>query len=226
MRKIAIVTGFVQIPDHPRKPEIYQESLDRLSGLDVCPILFFQHDLEYCWLWKYLKWSNQIDKIKVASADNPTKNTLAYHCVQHQKIGWLFSAFMSSDIDVAIWIDAGIFTVPGITENVIKEFIPKTRNERMITIPGCWGPQDKITNDLNWRFCGGLWVVPRSTVTKFDSAFRFVAMDQLEYSGVLDWEVNTLARIEKAKFGLPINWYQADHNETMFTNYPEPKALQ
>lgn len=68
----------------------------------------------------------------------------------------------------------------------------------------------------NWRFCGGLLVVPRKWA---HALFREVKRDvqrHLTETRNISWEVNTLARIERS---LPIRWYQADHNETMFTNY-------
>jgi hypothetical protein len=45
-----------------------------------------------------------------------------------------------------------------------------------------------------------------------------IALLHINVTKNVTWEVNTLARAEQTG-KLPIRWYAADHNETMFTNY-------
>ena len=73
-------------------------------------------------------------------ADNPKKNSLAYHIVQAQKTEWLVCGAMVDPMaDVFFWIDYGIFHVPGVTSHIIREFLKRANNEQTIAIPGLLG---------------------------------------------------------------------------------------
>src|SRR5260221_843650 len=187
------------------------------------PIFFNNHDIEYCWLYRYLDWTDK--QLTHSVGDNPAKNTLAYHIVQHQKLHWLCSAAAELEqADVFVWVDGGIHSVPGITNEIIAETINGASKETIITIPGCLGRDEaKLIPDsqVNWRFCGGLMVVPRKFLPDFATAFYAEAMCHIRNTNNVSWEVNTLQRLElNSAIPLPIWWYQADHNSTLFTNYP------
>lgn len=221
---IKIVTGFVPIPNHPRPIEEYAKLGEQLYEVDH-PTSFVHQNVETCWLFKFLQWKPQLNGV-CAQADNPKKNTFPYHIVQHQKTEWLSDvAYMDPVPDVFAWIDWGIFSVPGVTAAVIYEFLRRAAHERAIVIPGCWDKPASLADipDLTpcWRFCGGLWVVPREYIMELDNAMKREAMEYITRTGIVSWEVNTLARVELKNPSLPIWHYKADHNETMFTNYPE-----
>jgi hypothetical protein len=67
-------------------------------------------------------------------------------------------------------------------------------------------------------------VVPRQHVMAFDTEFKNRVKAEIKRTRHLSWEVNSLARLERLK-RLPIRWYKADHNETLFTNYSPPTGL-
>jgi hypothetical protein len=223
---VMLVTGYSRIPNNPRGHKQYQDLFNKLqpiSDLINGPIYFNQHDVEACWMKRWLKWSGL--KPTVSVADNPAKNTVDYHCVQHQKTVWLvFAAYENPGIDVFAWVDMGIHSVPGVTNEIIAGAVKKATNENTIVIPGCWGrDQAKLVPDsqVNWRFCGGFFVVPRRYLLDFDLAFRAEAMRHIRETNNVSWEVNTLQRLEQnSAIRLPIWWYQADHNASLFTNYP------
>ena len=92
--KVKVVTGFVQIPNHPRKEEIYVDWGNRLkSAMGVRPIQAFYYDVKDLWLTQFIERLPPMEPpLKWAHYDNPAKNSLEYHCVQHQKVEWLATA--------------------------------------------------------------------------------------------------------------------------------------
>src|SRR6266550_1963326 len=226
MSGVQLVTGYVHIADHPRPHEEYEKLLDKLIEIVPMienPIYFCQHPIDQCWLFKYLQWSGLEPTHSVA--DNPKKNTPAYHIVQHQKLAWLCAAAGAKpEKDVFVWVDAGIHSVPGITNEIMATTINAAKDENTIVIPGCWrrDPARLVPDSqVNWRYCGGFFVVPRKYLIDFDTAFRAETIRHLRDTNNLSWEVNTFQRLEThSAIRLPIWWYQADHNASLFTNYP------
>ncbi len=224
---VQVVTGFVPIEAHPRSPEEYEKLIEKLIEIVPLidnPIYFMQHPIDQCWLFRYLQWSKLSPTHSVA--DNPKKNTLGYHIVQHQKTSWLCAAAIAKpQMDIFVWIDAGIHSVPGITNEVIAEAINRAREEKTIVIPGCWNKgvaNDVPDSQVNWRFCGGFFVVPRQYLLDLDGALRVETMRHLRETNNLSWEVNTLQRLERnPTVPLPIWWYKADHDASLFRNYPK-----
>lgn len=222
--KVRVVSGYVPLKNQPRPHEEYVKLGLRFSEMGAKleqPIMAWHGDLPDCWLATYLVDTMKQDQIKCAVADNPAKNTVAYHCVQHQKFEWLqLSSAADTDSDVFVWIDYGIFSVPGVTEEAILKMVDRARHETSISIPGCWDkPGDPGDDTPNWRFCGGLIVCPKRYLFEMDVAVKAETLRHLKETNKLTWEVNTLARVE-LKNELPIWWYGADHDGSMFANYP------
>jgi len=226
MTAAQLVSGYVPIEGHPRSAEefekLFNDLIEVTSHIDN-PIHFMQHDIDQCWLFKYLQWSQLSPTHSVA--DNPKKNSLGYHIVQHQKIVWLCSAAHAhQDIDVFAWVDAGILSVPGITIEDVAYGINAAKDEKSIVIPGCWSRAYAKTipdSQVNWRFCGGFFVVPRNLLADLEIAFRAETIRHLRETNNLSWEVNTLQRLElNSAIRLPLWWYEADHNAQLFRNYP------
>jgi hypothetical protein len=94
-------------------------------------------------------------------------------------------------------------------------------------IPGCWEKGSFLISDFFpcWRFCGTLMVVPKDKIMALYRATKQTILKHITQQNNVPWEVNTLAEAEDAGLISP-RWYKADHNETMFTNYPEsPHAV-
>jgi len=177
-------------------------------------------DLEECWLYKAAHGRGTQHR----GGDNPKKNTLAYHAVQHEKLAWLAKAAeLHPEADVLAWIDYGVFHLPSVTPLMISDYLKVAACEHEIAIPGCWDEAfaAQWSPDENypfWRFCGGAFVCHRSHVAAFHTAVREAALARLDKTGFVTWEVNDWRKVEESRT-LPIRWYHADHDHTMFTNY-------
>src|ERR1700676_3462997 len=173
MRKLKVVTGYVPIMGHPGTPAEYGALGERLRELKA-PVQPFYGAITSCWLYKLIEvlpfspiW---------AVAENPQKNTLAFHCVQHQKFDWLYQASrMDDEADTFVWLDYGIMHVSGVTPAVINNFLERVKKNDT-AIPGCWpiGPIDDDTPC--WRFCGGLMVVDRRDVQPLKNLVQVITM--------------------------------------------------
>lgn len=212
--KTRLVTAYVPIPNHPRTAGEYGELGEKLSGVPV-PKKAFYNKVSELWLRKYI---DKLPFIPRASAwDNPEKNTLDYHIVNHQKTTWLVQAANEyPDDDILVWVDYGIFRLPGVTNQAIYEFVERI-DDKKIYVPGCWDKPVIIESSFpNWRFCGSMIAVPRRYVDQLDYECRVAARQHVSATKNVDWEVNTWARVE-AKTKLPFHWYKADHDVSLFT---------
>ena len=215
---ITAVTAYVPIPGHPRSEDEYRAYGQQLTALDI-PLMSHEGSIEECWLHQFLQQRQR--RFTHSTADNPAKNSIPYHIVQAQKSEWLVeAAFVNPQADVLVWIDYGIFHVPGVTGEVIRDFLARAHDEQAIAVPGCW--DKNYTYDDKWpcwRFCGGVLVVPRDQVIDFDTAMKREYVDWINKTNNLSWEINTLARVEKNEPRLPLWHYKADHDASMFTAY-------
>lgn len=226
MGAVKIVTGYVEIPDHPRGATDYRAlGADLMQAIDPHEAFVFdapEFKVQDTWL---ARWLHGAANITHSIADNAAKNTMAYHCVQHQKLEFLSYAAEADQhadqpADVYVWIDYGIMHVPGVTAAVIQKYLEKAQDFAHVTMPGCWlRKPDVEPAHPCWRFCGGLIAVPRPLIRQFFKLSRSIALAQINRTLNVEWEVNTLARVELTD-QVPILWYKADHNETMFTNAP------
>jgi hypothetical protein len=213
--KVVVITGYVKIPGHPRGHDEYDRLGARLGELRTAPVRPFRCELKDCWLDEHVR-DKHVDH---AVADNPKKNTLAYHVVQHQKTAWLLQAAETDLLaDVLVWIDYGIFHQPGVTARVVDDFLLRVRTRPKFSIPGAWEQSNGSIEWPDWRFCGSSLVVPRDFVRGFHEAVREVTLERLVTAAKVTWEINDWAEVEGHR-ELPIRWYKADHNQTQFTNY-------
>lgn len=211
--KTRLVTGYIPIPDHPRSAGEYGELGERLSGVPVRKKAFYQ-PLDTTWLHQFLK---PMTGIRPSQGDNADKNTIAYHCVNHQKSSWLVQAAdEDQDADVLVWVDYGIFRLPGVTNQAIYEFMEKL-DDKAIYAPGCWPAGPIESANPCWRFCGSMIAVPRKFVDAFDHQCKVTARGHIIRTKNIEWEVNTWARVE-SHLKLPFHWYKADHDVSMFNN--------
>ncbi len=223
MAPVTVVSGFIEIPDHPRGLADYKALGEGLEAAVQCVgvpmVVADQEKVGDTFLAQYLK---AVPNPAHAVGDNPEKNTLAYHCVQHQKFVWLSAAAAqdSDNTSVFVWIDYGILHVPGVTVAVIQRYLERIGDYgSSVILPGCWPKGDVRHETPCWRFCGGLMAVPAPLVKTFTRGVMGTAARQIMTTRTVEWEVNTLARFEQGGL-VPMTWYQADHNETMFDNLP------
>lgn len=217
MSGVKVVTGFVPV-HNPRPLEEYYKLGEKLCMQPVVKKVYKDFPLENCWMSRFLMEVGR--PLKCAVGDNPSKNTFDYHTIQHQKTDWMLRAALADPKpDVFVWIDYGIHHVPGVTVAVINKMLKRAEAEPEISIPGCWQKSAAINDDYPcWRFCGGVIVCAREYIYALDKAMKVIAMNRALQTGKITWEVNTLAHAELTS-NLPIRWYEADHNSSMFTNY-------
>lgn len=230
MTSKVLVTGYCPIQGHTRSAKEYGElgaglfsKLDCVGGDFI--IHPFYETVQETWLAKYIQSLPQrvADGLSHSTADNPAKNSLAYHCVQHQKFAWLLKAALLHPIsETFVWMDYGIAHVTGVTPEVVNAFMASVKSNDL-AIPGCWERKGLLINDYFpcWRFCGGLMVVPQNKVHKLYKLLKREVTQHIANTNNVTWEVNSLAKAEPNL--PPIRWYKADHNETMFANYTEKK---
>lgn len=224
MASVVVISGYIEIPDHPRGTADYRalglQLEQAVHDVGVPMVVADQEKVEDTWLARYL---HKPANITHSIADNPEKNTLAYHCVQHQKFQWIATASQAEpDATVIVWIDYGIMgAIPGVTAAVIQKYLERAGDYgAAVTLPGCWAkPKDVDPKFPCWRFCGGLMAVPKPLVRPFTQGAMGTAVRHIQQTQNVDWEVNTVARFEQTGL-VPMAWYKADHNETMFTAAP------
>jgi hypothetical protein len=90
------------------------------------------------------------------------------------------------------------------------------RND-VIFIPGCEGYTRHTDMGLylvsvNWRFCGGLLVVPADLIHRLYTTVLYGLQIMCVDTGVATWEVNVWAYIEPY---LPILWAAANHDASL-----------
>jgi hypothetical protein len=224
--RVKLVTGYVPIAGHPRGPKEYGELGEKLGGVPVRKKAFYDQ-MRNLWMTKVVRDLPFVPSPSVG--DNPDKNSTAYHIVNHQKTTWLVDAANDDpEADFLVWCDYGIFSQPGISNQIIYEMFDKLARspDDAIYIPGCWDKPTVIESVVPcWRFCGSIFAVPRKLVDALDYSCRVEARQHIRRTHNIEWEINTLARVE-ARGKLPFRWYRADHNETLFTNFPEPTGGQ
>ena len=216
-----LVTAYVPIPGHPRSAQEYGALGEKLGGVPVRKKCFYNTPNQL-WLTKYV--AKLPFKPSISRGDNPAKNTLLYHAVNHQKSTWLVEAAKAyPDADWLCWVDYGVFHQEGINNQVIYEMfekLEKTPNDK-IYAPGCWDKPLAVEASYPcWRFCGSVIAVPRKLVDAFDYGCRVAARKHISSTKNIEFEVNTYARVEHTG-KLPFHIYRADHNATLFTEFPD-----
>lgn len=215
--KVRLVTGYVPIPGHPRPATEYGELGERLGGVPVPKKAFYMHPKDL-WLFKYL--DSVKFAVKPSDGDNPGKNSMLYHCVNHQKTTWLAQAANEyPDDEIFVWVDYGIFHQPGINNEAIVKFF-ELLDDKKIYAPGCWYMHEFVAIETThpcWRFCGSVLAVPAHCVHELDFEVRAKARQHIQDTRNVEWEVNTWARVERGKRKLPWHWYKADHDVSQFT---------
>ena len=218
--KVRVVTGIVDIPDHTRSRAEYDKLFERLVGSlgDHVPAVF-EASVRDLWMTPFIEKIARGYSINHSVGDNPQKNSMEYHCVQHAKLDWLEQAAeRDTDADTFIWVDYGIMRLPGFDGTLLTEFLSRVK-QNDLAIPGCWEKKEVVDHYPCWRFCGSMFIVPREDIIPLNKTFKAVTRLYVRAMRNVTWEVNDLARMELAHVGPHIRWYSADHNARMLTEY-------
>lgn len=221
-----LVTGYVRLDLANRSHDRYAELGRTLTGLHRPTVAFLDGleadaettvlpaSLERCWLWPHARNAQ-------TPPGNPGKDTAAYHAVQHQKSAWLAEASNRTDTSVLVWIDYGILHVPGVTPELVGQFLQRAATVSRITLPSIWPLATDTPVDSSrpcWFVAGGVVIVPRAMAHAWHVMVEHEALTHLRQTGHVTWEVNTWARViqqHPSMFAV----YPADHNATLFSGF-------
>lgn len=224
-----IVTGYVRLDSEHRGHERYtalgQQLVDvglpTVAYLDPAAVmrsrpglLRLHAALDRCWYWQASDGAWLPD-------GTAGKDTRAFLSVQHQKTAWLADAVDYSDAEVLLWIDFGIFHVPGITADGIRRLAERAgeRCRDRVGMASIWGPPFAPVppERVAWHCAGGVLAVPRNMASWLDMAVRIEAQRQIE-AGQATWEVNTWANVWRLHPDWFDHWH-CDHNGTLLAGY-------
>ena len=87
-------------------------------------------------------------------------------------------------------------------------------------MPGCWSKGQALSVDhVNWRFCGGVFVIPRKHIEVFYNHSKNVLSDFCNLPQYkLTWETNVWNIIEMCAKDDIFKWYFADHDDSILLN--------
>jgi hypothetical protein len=151
----------------------------------------------------------------------PEKDTKEFFSLMNTKIEFIKKASQLFNDNTFMWVDFGILKIAKNKERFINKL--KQINDitfKKVTIPGCWGFGRSFSVEaINWRFCGGFFVMPREHVERFFNHSKCVLNDFCTQSMYkLTWETNVWNIIEFCAERENIDWYFADHNDSMLLN--------
>lgn len=153
------------------------------------------------------------------------KDTKQYMSLMNTKAEFMLRASEICEDDTLVWVDFGILKAsknPSAFLDRLRQ-IQQTSVDR-VHIPGCWPYGARFTVEVVlWRFCGNMFVCPKKHVQTFYNHCKHVLTDFCTQSPYkLTWEVNIWYVIEFSAPDNIIEWYQADHDDSVVTNFPLP----
>lgn len=158
---------------------------------------------------------------ELPSGRTPAKDTKEFYGLMNSKIEFVKRAAALFPADKYMWIDFGICKIFKNTERVLAKLGElETRPFTKMYLPGCWSfGRSMSVEGINWRYCGGFFVIPADFIIRFFDHSRAVLRDfctMPQYK--LTWETNVWTVIEMCAERENMVWFFADHNDTMVLN--------
>jgi hypothetical protein len=152
----------------------------------------------------------------------PEKDTKEFFSLMNTKIEFVKKAAEHwPTLETFSWIDYGILKIVKQPTRFLEKLgeIHSMRFKKMV-IPGCWSIGQHFTVDqIHWRFCGGFFITPRSYIDRFYEHSRCVLNDFCTMDFYkLTWETNVWSTIEFCSEHDNLQWYFADHDDTIVLN--------
>lgn len=155
---------------------------------------------------------------------NAEKDTIEYMTLQMCKTEFVAAALHLEryrSIKLLVWFDFSLgrlLSVDGLQSRLEARLSTCTPGK--IIIPGCCDASLVVEEDLFrsvcWRFCGGFFCGDREAIALFFEAMRRTVPRFLEAShGIVAWEVNVWAWLEKHDSPHLFEWYPGDHNDAI-----------
>lgn len=157
---------------------------------------------------------------------NKEKDTKEFFALMNNKIEFVKKAMEYCEDETLIWLDYGILKImknPKAVIEKLKEIHSRTYSKMLL--PGCWSLSSRSmsVDSIHWRYCGGFFIIPRWFVNRFYSHSKCVLTDfctMPQYK--LSWETNLWVVIESCAEKENMQWFFADHNDSMIENTPLP----
>jgi hypothetical protein len=149
------------------------------------------------------------------------KDTKEFLAIMNTKIEFILRASEMCDDDTFVWVDFGILKISKHRERFINKLKSiNTQSFDKVIIPGCWSfGRSCGVNSVNWRFCGGVLVIPRKHIQTFYGHCKNVLTDFCTLPMYkLTWETNVWGVVEACAMKNDISWYFADHNDSLILN--------
>jgi hypothetical protein len=227
---VRIVTGYHRLDAHRSHGE-YVRLGNKLLTLPV-PITFFcerGHDFDIrenvevmpagqYWLSEMISSRPSGIEPRRPLSDNPEKDTVAFHVVQHQKTKWLAQAAVDHPFDMLVWVDLGIFHVPGVTAEGVLSLVERAAKlpTDKITLASIWGPPKDVAlySQVGWHCAGGVAIVPGTMAAYWHGLVVSAANELFDSFHRVTYEVNdwTAAWILAPQ---SFRHYLCDHNHTI-----------
>jgi len=232
---VTFVTALYVLPNTVRGVKFYLERLEELIKTGVPLVLYLDATLETegrrltntytnVIIPKYVtldtSWVPKTVSLPVYRAEE--KDTVAYFCVQLQKLWCLTDAAQRVTTTHTAWIDAGIFYMFEDKEEAKKRlneiaaadwpkelFAPGSYDKK--GIEGVWELNKHIhyMDYVYWNYLGSFLLGP-----KFGWAAALEEQTAIVHAHLpkLAWEVNYWSKMNS------FTWYSADHNLSILTN--------
>jgi glycosyltransferase involved in cell wall biosynthesis len=229
---VQLVTGFFRLADRPVDEAEQFMRFEQLAASGL-PILLFlderlleQHGPRLRLiptvrviattkesLWPFVATAGR--ELSLPTLRTLEKDTREFLLLQNAKLDLLDRARALDDRATHFaWIDFGIMKIAKDPSGFLDRLAALAPPTACVLFPGCW---DRARADawsaqsdgVNWRFCGGFFVVDRASVHDLVASHRaaFTNDDRLT------WEVNVWAAMERA--GQRFDWYSADHDDSI-----------
>jgi len=158
---------------------------------------------------------------QLPSGRTPAKDTKEFFALMNSKVEFVKRAAVLFPCDKYIWIDFGITKILKNVERCLNKLHEVEKQIfTKITAPSCWSFGRPINVDqINWRFCGGVIIVPVELVDEFYAHCKGVLRDFCTMSQYkLTWETNIWSIVELFAMKDKIQTFFSDHNDSMLLN--------
>jgi hypothetical protein len=149
---------------------------------------------------------------------NHKKDTEDYLTLMNNKIYFVDEAMKKNIFNTSLfsWIDFRIFHIfsnDNLINNKLYELSTKKYINQTIYFPGNLKNITDITDSINWRFLGGLFIIDKNNLIKLVNETS-ILLNNLD---TLTWEVNVWAILEYNNI-FNFGWYYSDHNNSLILN--------
>jgi len=157
-------------------------------------------------------------KGELPSVRTPSKDTKEFYALMNSKVEFVKRASVLYPCEKFMWIDFGILKIFKNSAGCIERLHELEKQTfATIKIPGCWPPGRFVSHDtINWTYCGGFLIIPATLVDEFYGHCKGVLRDfctMPQYK--LTWETNIWAIVSTFAMKDTIEWFGADHNDSM-----------